>query len=125
MTIGKPNTKSFTTKVTAATTATQIFTSPWRLRKRYVVKKLLIANENAAENTIKFYDDDIADATTPARGDSTNAPLLQVTVPIRSTTNSGMLILEEKDLPREFYQGGLVAYASVANAVVMVEVEEE
>ena len=121
----KPNVKSFTNKITAATTNTQIFTSPWRIRKRYVVKKLILTNENAAQAVVKFFDDDLSDATTPARGDNTNAPLLEVCVPIQSTTNSGMLILTEEQLPREFYQGGMVGYSSVNNVVVHVEVEEE
>lgn len=120
MTTKKANINSYTAKITAATTNTQIFVAPWRIRKRYVLKKLILANENAGAATVRFYDDDLNDATTPARGDNANAPLLEFILAAGTT-----MTLKNDDLPFTFFQGGCVGYSSVNNVVVMAEIEED
>lgn len=114
-----------TKKITAATTDTQIALAPYRARRRYILRKLIICNENAAQAVVKLFDDDLNDTTTPARGDHTNAPLLEVCVPIQSTTASGTLILDANSCPRIWFQGGVVGYSSVNNVVVTVELQED
>ena len=118
--MGYPARKSVTKKITSATTDTQIFTAPWRVPKRYFITKLVLTNENAGANTIKFYDKDTASATPPVRGDNANAPLLEYIVPATTT-----ITLTEEELPCEFFGAGMVGYASVNNIVVQVEVRED
>ena len=118
--MGKPTNKSFSTRISSTTTDTQIFTSPWRIRKRYIIEKMVISNESASTNLVKFFDDDLSDATSPSRGDHTNAPLIEIYVPPTTT-----LFLTKDDLPFEFYQGGLVGYGSASPAQIVVEVRED
>ncbi len=118
--MGHADRKAIAKKITNATTDTQIFTAPWRIRRRYFVKKLILSNENAGVATVKFFDKDTASATPPVRGDNANAPLLEFIVPIGTT-----ITLEEVELPCEFFGSGMVANSSVNNVVVMVEVEED
>ena len=118
--MGYQNRKSVSKKITNATTETQIFTAPWRERRRYFIKKLVLTNENAGAATVQFIDKDTASPTPPVRGTTNTAPLLEFIVPIGVTVT-----LPESELPCEFFLSGMVAYSSVNNVVVMVEVEED
>lgn len=118
--MGHADRKAISKKITNATTDTQIFTAPWRIRRRYFIKKLILTNENAAIAIVKFFDKDTASATPPVRGDNANAPLLEFIVPVTTT-----ITLEDVEMPCEWFGSGLVANSSVNNVVVMCEVEED
>jgi hypothetical protein len=117
--MGFADIKSITTKITSANTPTQIFTSPWRAQRRYFVKKMILTNEGTA-SVVKFYDDDLANATPPIRGDAANSPLLEFNVGANST-----LSLSDLQLPFEFFISGMVGSSSIANMVVTVEIQED
>ena len=118
--MGHANINSYTAKITAATTNTQILIAPWRIRKRYILRKLILSNENAGAATVRFFDDDLNDATTPARGDNANAPLLEFIVAAGTTT-----MVSTTTLPFTYFQGGMVGHSSVNNVVVTAEIEED
>jgi hypothetical protein len=119
--MGFADTKAIATKITSATTDTQIFTSPWRAQRKYYLHKLILTNEQLSTvATVKFYDKDGAAGAPPVRGDNANAPLLEFIVPALTT-----LSLSELQCPREFFISGCVANSSVANVVVMVEINED
>lgn len=118
--MGYANINSYTAKITAATTNTQILIAPWRIRKRYILRKLILSNENAGAATVRFFDDDLNDATTPVRGDNANAPLLEFILGAGTT-----LVLNRDQLPFTYFQGGMVGHSSVNNVVVSAEIEED
>lgn len=117
--MGFANIKALSAKITTPNSNTQIFFSPWRAQRRYFTRKLIITNEGAAA-IVKFFDDDLSNVTPPNRGDAANLPLLEFQVPANST-----LILDERSCPREFFISGMVAQSSIANVVVMVEIQED
>jgi hypothetical protein len=119
--MGHADIKSFTTKITASGTDTQIVYAPWRTGRRYFVKKMSITNESTSTLSIlKLYDKDLSNATPPIRGDSSNNPLLEYIIP-QSTT----LVIDDKEMINEYFASGIVGNSSVANIVVMVQVEED
>lgn len=117
--MGYADTKSFTAKITAANTDTQIITAPWRAQRRYFVNKIMITNEGAAA-IVKLYDDDLLNATPPVRGNSSAAPLLEFYVPTNST-----MFVDDKSCPKEFFISGIVGNSTIANVVVTVEIKED
>ena|SRR6478752_3444861 len=119
--MGHADRKAISKKITNATTETQIFTAPWRIRRRYFIKKLIISNEQATNvAVVQFIDKDTASATPPVRGATNTAPLLEILAPAKGT-----ITFEEAELPCEFFGSGMVAYSDFNNVVVMVEVEED
>lgn len=119
--MGYADRKAISKKITNATTETQVFTSPWRNRRRYFIRKLVLTNESASTVAIvQFIDKDTASATPPVRGVTNTAPLLEFIVPF-----SGTITLEEKELPCEFFGSGMVVYSSLNNVIVMCEIEED
>lgn len=120
--MGQQKTKTFNARIADNTTDTQIFKSPWRIRRRYIPVKMTLTNEAASASLIKFFDQDLSDLsnTAPARGDHTLAPLLEVYVPPTTT-----VYLTQNELCNEFYQGGMVGYATQTDVSVHVEVLED
>lgn len=120
--MGNQKTKTFSARIADNTTNTQIFKSPWRIRRRYIPVKMTLTNEAASASLIKFFDQDLSDGsnTAPARGDNALAPLMEVYVPATTT-----IYLTEKDLCNEFYQGGMVGYATQTDVQIQVEVMED
>src|SRR5207245_11175677 len=100
--MGYADRKAISKKITNATTETQVFTSPWRNRRRYFIRKLVLTNENAALATVQFIDKDTASATPPVRGVTNTAPLLEFIVPV-----TGTITLEQGELPCEFFDSGM------------------
>jgi hypothetical protein len=117
--MGYADTKSWTTKIVAANTDTQILIAPWRAQRRYFVNKIIITNEGAAA-IVKLYDDDLSNATPPVRGNSGSAPLLEFYVP----TNTSLLV-DERQCPKEFFISGIVGNSTIANVVVTIEYKED
>lgn len=118
--MGQANKNVFTKKITAANTDTQIVFCPWLIQRRYILKKLIIASENAAVGIIKFYDRDLTSIIAPQSGDSVNAPLLEFNIGLLSN-----LVLDLKTCPNKPFNSGIVANCSVNNIVVTVEIEED
>jgi hypothetical protein len=123
--MGFPDIHAFPKKIIAANTDTQIFTAPWRVRRRYFMKSMVLTNEDLTNDAlVKFYDDDLSSGTPPIRGnsasDATAAPLLEFWVKAKTT-----LILDEKSIPREYFCSGMVGNSSVANVVVMPTIQED
>jgi len=118
--MGSQDTKAFSAKISATNTDTQIFIAPWRARRRYFLTGLIITNEGASAATVKFYDKD-ANSTTPlTRGDNASLPLLEFIVPATNT-----LFLNDQQIPKEFFQAGMMGNSNVANVVVMAEVQDD
>lgn len=119
--MGFADIKSYSNKIVAASTDTQIFTAPWRAQRKYYCRKIIITNEqltNAA--TVKFYDKDGASGTPPVRGDNNNNPLIEVIVPALTT-----LALDELTCPREFFISGCMGWSNQANVVTTFELKED
>ena len=123
--MGHAKQKSFTTKIFNSNADTQIVTAPWRVGRRYFVKKMTLTNESASTAAkVVFYDKDTNNATPPVRGnsatDGTAAPLLEYYVPLSTS-----LVIDDKEMMNEYFASGIVGNSTVANVVVMVQVEED
>jgi len=118
--MGFQKTKTFAARIADNTTDTQIFTSPWRIRRRYIPVKMTLTNESATISLIKFFDDDLADSTVSARGDHSLAPLMEIYVPPTTT-----VYLTDKELCNEYYQSGMVGYATQTDVAIQIEVLED
>lgn len=113
---------TYTVRVTG-TSATQVFLCPYGQNVRFMLKKIMIYNEQATPTSVKIFDQNVATSITdpPTQGSSTT-PMITLSVPTSGGLDYRSAGLDS--LPELIFFQGMAVVASQGTIEIVVTVIE-